>query len=183
MNMYTNGFMPAPGMVPNQYQQKKTINWLPAEDYALLQKGLSQFKLSVTKEELAKAGVTSTSLDASIVGNKVNYIIVNSGITEISAVSPQVKYLEINQPGTEIVWNVPTTTVYDGLIVLSDVNIKLGTKIIATVTYLGADMYVGGKFNKAAIAAEGTDPDYAATKWTGYYGNTSGNVASKYITY
>lgn len=54
MNMYTNGFMPAPGMVPNQYQQKKTINWLPAEDLALLQKGLSQFKLSVTKEELAK---------------------------------------------------------------------------------------------------------------------------------
>ena len=155
------------------------------EDNISVSAELSQgfISVTVTKEELAKAGVTSTSLDASIVGNKVNYIIVNSGITEISAVSPQVKYLEINQPGTEIVWNVPTTTVYDGLIVLSDVNIKLGTKIIATVTYLGADMYVGGKFNKAAIAAEGTDPDYAATKWTGYYGNTSGNVASKYITY
>lgn len=53
MNMYGNVFM-GPGMVPNQYQQKKTLNWLPAEDYALLQKGLSQFKLSVTKEELAK---------------------------------------------------------------------------------------------------------------------------------
>ena len=52
MNMYNN-FM-GQGMVPNQYQQPKTLNWLPAEDYALLQKGLSQFKLSITKEELAK---------------------------------------------------------------------------------------------------------------------------------
>ena len=52
MNMY-NGFM-GQGMVPNQYQQPKTLNWLSNEDYALLQKGLSQFKLSITKEELAK---------------------------------------------------------------------------------------------------------------------------------
>lgn len=51
--MYPNGYM-GQGMVPNQYQQPKTINWLSAEDYALLQKGLSQFKLSVTREELAK---------------------------------------------------------------------------------------------------------------------------------
>lgn len=58
MNM--NGMMPnfymGNGMVPNPnvYQQPKTLNWLPNEDYALLQKGLSQFSLSVTKEELAK---------------------------------------------------------------------------------------------------------------------------------
>ena len=78
---------------------------------------------------------------------------------------------------------MPTTTEYDGLIVLSDVNIKLGTKIVATVTYLGADMYVGGKFNQAALAAEGTDPAYAATNFNGYFGNTTGNVGSKYITY
>jgi len=148
---------------------------------AALDKGF--VSVTVTAKELAAAGVTSTSLDASIVGDKVNYIIVNSGITEIKAVSDQVKYLEINQPGTEIAWNVTKTTEYDGLMVLSDVNIKLGTKIIATVTYLGADMYVGGKFNKANIAAEGTDPAYTATKWSGYYGDTSGKVASKYITY
>lgn len=128
-------------------------------------------------------GEVSGALDASVVGSKVNYVIVKSGITEIKAVSAQVKYLEINQPGTELAWNVPTTTEYDGLIVLSDVNIKLGTKIVATVTYLGADMYVGGKFNQAALAAEGTDPAYAATNFSGYYGDTSGNVGSKYITY
>ena len=128
-------------------------------------------------------GEVTGALDASVVGSKVNYVIVNSGITEIKAVSAQVKYLEIYQPGTELAWNVPTTTEYDGLIVLSDVNIKLGTKIVATVTYLGADMYVGGKFNQAALAAEGTDPAYAATNFSGYYGNTAGNVGSKYITY
>jgi len=128
-------------------------------------------------------GEVTGALDASVVGNKVNYVIVKSGITEIKAVSAQVKYLEINQPGTEIAWNVPTTTEYDGLIVLSDVNIKLGTKIIATTTYLGADMYVGGKFNQAAIAAETPDPAYPATNFNGYYGNTTGNVATKYITY
>jgi hypothetical protein len=128
-------------------------------------------------------GEVSGALDASVVGSKVNYVIVNSGITEISAVSEQVKYLEINQPRTELAWNVPATTEYDGLIVLSDVNIKLNTKIVATVTYLGADMYVGGKFNQADLAAEAPDPAYAATNFNGYYGNTAGNVGSKYITY
>ena len=42
------------GMVPNQQQMPKTGNWLSSEKYQLLQKGLSQFKLSVTEEELAK---------------------------------------------------------------------------------------------------------------------------------
>jgi len=148
------------------------------EDNVSVSAALAQGFVSVTVD-----GEVSGALDASVVGSKVNYVIINSGITEISAVSAQVKYLEINQPGTEIAWNVPTTTVYDGLIVLSDVNIKLGTKIIATTTYLGADMYVGGKFNKAAIAAETPDPAYAATDWDGYYGDTTGNVATKYITY
>ena len=60
MNMYNN-FM-GQGMVPNQYQQPKTLNWLPAEDYALLQKGLSQFKLSITKEELVVALVLFVEL-------------------------------------------------------------------------------------------------------------------------
>jgi len=148
------------------------------EDNISVSAALAQGFVSVTVD-----GEVTGALDASVVGSKVNYVIVNSGITEIKAVSAQVKYLEINQPGTEIAWNVPNTTEYDGLIILSDVNIKLGTKIIATTTYLGADMYVGGKFNIAAIAAEGTDPAYGATNFSGYYGNTSGNVASKYITY
>ena len=148
------------------------------EDNVSVSAALAQGFVSVTVN-----GEVTGALDASVVGDKVNYIIINKGITEIKAVSEQVKYLEINQPGTEIVWNVPTTTVYEGLIVLSDVNIKLGTKIVATTTYIGADMYVGGKFNKAAIAAEGTDPAYAPTDWDGYYGNTTTNVATKYITY
>ena len=108
-------------------------------------------------------------LDASVVGNKVNYVIVNGGITQISAVSAQVDYLEINQPNTEIEWTVTATTNYAGLMVLSPVNIKLGTTINATVTYLGSDMYVGGTFN--------------TTDWDGYYGDTSDNVATKYITF
>ena len=60
--------------------------------------------------------------------------------------------------------------------VLSDVNIKLGTTVNVTggtanngATYLGADMYVGGMFT--------------TTTYNGYYGNTSGNEASMYITY
>lgn len=148
------------------------------EDNVSVSAALNTGFVSVTVD-----GEVTGALDASVVGNKVNYVIVNSGVTEIKAVSDQVKYLEINQPRTEIAWNVPTTTEYDGLIVLSDVNIKLGTKIVATVTYLGADMYVGGKFNQAALAAEGTDPAYAATNFNGYFGNTTGNVGSKYITY
>jgi hypothetical protein len=43
------------GMVPNQQQvAPKTGNWLSAEKRAILQKGISQFKLSVTDEEMAK---------------------------------------------------------------------------------------------------------------------------------
>lgn len=148
------------------------------EDNVSISAALAQGFVSVTVN-----GEVTGALDASVVGAKVNYVIINSGITEIQAVAAQVQYLEINQPGTELAWNVPTTTEYDGLIVLSDVNIKLGTKIVATVTYLGADMYVGGKFNQAALAAEGTDPAYAATNFNGYFGNTTGNVGSKYITY
>ena len=149
------------------------------EDNVSVSAALEQGFVSVTVN-----GEVTGALDASVVGSKVNYVIVNSGVTEIQAVSAQVKYLEINMTDkSEIAWNVPATTVYNGLIVLSPVNIKLGTKIIATTTYLGADMYVGGKFNKAAIAAEGTDPAYPATDWNGYYGATNGNVATKYITY
>ena len=50
---YAPNFM-GQGMVPNQQQMPKPGNWLTGDKYALLQKGLSQFKLSVTEEELAK---------------------------------------------------------------------------------------------------------------------------------
>lgn len=136
------------------------------EDNVSVSAKLAQGFVSVTVN-----GEVTGALDASVVGAKVNYVIVNSGITEIQAVAAQVQYLEINQPGTELAWNVPVATNYAGLIVLSDVNIKLNTNISATVTYLNADMYVGGTFNDAA------------TNWNGYYGNTLGNVGSKYITY
>ncbi len=139
--------------------------------------------VTVTKEELTKAGISSTDLDASIVGEKVNYIIVNSGIKTISAVSAQVKYLEINEPGTEIAWAVTTPTTYTGLIVKSPVNIKLGTTITATVTYLDGDMYVGGTFNNRILATPADPVNAPKTKWSGYYGDTSTNVATKYITY
>ncbi|MBQ9665356.1 MAG: hypothetical protein IJV33_02650 [Bacteroidaceae bacterium] len=131
--------------------------------------------VTVTAEELAKAGVTDGILNADVVGERVNYIIINSGIKTIANVSDQVKYLEINDPSkkepNEIVWSVSTATTYTGLIVLSDVNIKLNTEISADVTYLSknATMYVGGKFNKAA------------TNWAGYYGDTSGNVTTNYV--
>jgi hypothetical protein len=127
--------------------------------------------VTVTADDLKKAGITSDELDAGIVGVRVNYIIINSGIKTISRVSPQVQYVEINNADkSEIAWSVTDDTEYVGLMVLTDVNVKLNTKINVTrATYLGADMYVGGTFTTAA--------------WNGYYGNTLDNVASQYITY
>ena len=111
-------------------------------------------------------------LKATLVENSfVNYIIVNGGVEKISALPTKIKYVEINQPGTEMVWNLDAAASYDGLIVLSPVNIKLGQTISAEATYLGDEMYVGGNFNNTT------------TKWNAYYGNTSGNVATKYITF
>ena len=53
-NMYQQPYMNY-GMIPNQHQQApKTGNWLSAEKRAILQKGISQFKLSVTDEEMAR---------------------------------------------------------------------------------------------------------------------------------
>ena len=54
MNMYQNFYQ---GMVPPSYQQQKPVqqanNWLTPERKALLQKNVSQFKLSVTDEDMA----------------------------------------------------------------------------------------------------------------------------------
>jgi len=143
---------------------------------AALNKGF--VSVTVTAEELAAAGITSTSLDASVVGDKVNYIIVNSGITEISKVNANILYLEIaDEKGNEIAWNVSDPTEYDGLIVLSKVNIKQGTTInVKKGNYLGATMYVGGtfKFNGAAVTKN---------SFKSYYGDMSDNFATMYVTY
>ncbi len=136
------------------------------EDNISVSAALAEGFISVTVDGDAPSDV----LNASVVGSKVNYIIVKSGINTISDVSAQVEYLEINESGTEIAWAVTTPTTYAGLMVLSDVNIKLGTSLTVTdATYLGSDMYVGGTFT--------------TTSWSGYYGDTSANVATKYITY
>jgi hypothetical protein len=116
----------------------------------------------------------SSSLSFSAVGEFVNYLIVNGGINEIANLPTQIKYVEVDTD-KELAWNldpaISTIANYDGLIILSDVNIKLGTTVNANVTYLGAEMYVGGTFNKL-----GTD-------WDGYYGVTSTRVAEHYITF
>jgi hypothetical protein len=111
-------------------------------------------------------------LDVATVGTWVNYVIIKSGIEKIVSVSTQVKFIEFNAGNTEIAWDLtPTpTATYTGLMVLSPVNIKLGTTINVTgSTYLGKDMYVGGTFNNAG--------------WSGYFGDTSGNEGTMYVTY
>ena len=117
-------------------------------------------------------------LDVSTVGKYVNYVIINSGVEEITNVNNQVQYVEINDDNnTEIAWMPRFDTKgavipykYAGLAVLSDVNIKLNTTVTVTgSTYIAADMYVGGNFT------EGT--------YNGYFGNTTTNAATMVITY
>ena len=121
-----------------------------------------------------------TELNNTAVGEFVNYIIINGGIATITNLADKIKYVEINDKTKEIYWQLdpekPAPN-YTGLMVLSDVNITLGTQVTATTTYLDEDatMYVAGKYNKAAI---GTIP---ATQWNGYYGNTSDNVTTNYV--
>ena len=138
------------------------------EDNVSISAALTDGFVSVTVD-----GEVTGALNATVVGPRVNYVIVKSGVTSISNLpTPQVKYLEIDMTDkSEIAWSVTGVKNFDGLMVLSDVNIKLGTTVNAGVTYLGSDMYVGGTFN------------VGGTNFNGYYGNTSGNVSSKYITY
>ena len=134
------------------------------EDNVSISAALNQGFVSVTIDGEVTGTLTNTAL-----GTKVNYVIIKSGVTNIADLA-QVDYLEVNSPGTEIAWSVATPTAFDGLMVLSDVNIKLGTTVtVNKATYLGADMYVGGTFTNAGYA--------------GYYGDTSANEATKYITY
>lgn len=110
-------------------------------------------------------------LSATTVGERVNYIKIDGGIHTVADMpATQIKYVEFNSGTTEIDWAVTTAQTYDGMMVLSPVNVKLGTTItVSKATYLGANMYVGGTFNKGS--------------WSGYFGNTSANEATKYITF
>jgi hypothetical protein len=118
-------------------------------------------------------------LDVSTVGAYVNYLIIKSGVEQITNVNNQVQYVEVNdENNTEIAWmprfdkdsGLPIPYSYTGLIVFSDVNIKLNTIVnVSGSTYIASDMYVGGSF------AEGT--------YDGYFGNTTKNAETMYITY
>lgn len=110
-------------------------------------------------------------LSATTVGERVNYIKIDGGIHTVADMpATQIKYVEFNSGTTEIDWAVTTAQTYDGMMVLSPVNVKLGTTItVSKATYLGANMYVGGTFNKG--------------NWSGYFGDTSANEATKYITF
>jgi hypothetical protein len=142
------------------------------EDNISISAAANQGFVSVT---VTAEDVTSAKLNAGTVGKFVNYMIVNSGIDEIEDMPTQIKYVEIaDKDNREIAWNVTEPQTYTGLIVLSPVNIKLGTKITATVTYLGgekSEMYVGGTFNKAG------------TVWNGYYGGATTDPDTKYVTF
>jgi hypothetical protein len=140
------------------------------EDNISINAALAQGFVSLTVDDDFKSA--TLDLGTSTIGNKVNYLKVNSSsVKQISTFNPQIKYLEI-EAANEIAWNVTSGAFnFTGLMVLSDVNIKLGSNVSATVTYLGADMYVGGTFNKAT------------TNWDGYFGDTSDNVATQYITF
>ena len=117
-------------------------------------------------------GEVTGALDASELGTKVNYLIVNAGPTSIANVAGQVKYLEVDMKNkSELAWS--TNQTFEGLVVLSPVNIKLGSTITVNgtgSTYLGAKMYVGGTFTNTG-------------GWSGYYGNTTSKVPTYYITY
>ena len=58
--------------------------------------------VTITKDDAPADGI----LNADVVGSKVNYINITGGVTTIAKVSDQVKYVEINQPGTEIAWSL-----------------------------------------------------------------------------
>lgn len=158
------------------------------EDNVSISAALNQGFVSVTVE-----GEVTGALNAAQLGDKVNYLIIKSGPTAISNVAAQVAYLEVDMgKNNEIAWNVTgAPQVFDGLMILSPVNIKLNTTIqVNKATYLKEDMYVGGLFQYektpgAADYYKVDDATYPAPNafWDGYYGNTHDKVATKYVTY
>ena len=140
-----------------------------SEDNISVSASLAQGFISLTVDDTFTD--ESLSLATGTIGNKVNYLKVNSKhVKEITGVVNQIDYLEVQAPN-EVAWNVSGTAyTFVGLMVLSDVNIKLGTTVnVSDATYLGADMYVGGNFTWGS--------------WSGYFGDTSTKVPTKYITY
>ena len=134
--------------------------------------------VSVTVSTELNSAPANGKLSLSSVGANVNYCIIKSGVTEINAVSSQIKYLEFDAGTTEIAWNLggtsssPKTAAYDGLIVNSPINIKLWTNVtVAKATYINAKMYVGGTFTNGTA------------NYNGYYGDTTDNATTMYITY
>ena len=137
------------------------------EDNISVTAALNQGFIAVTVN-----GEVTGALDATQLGTKVNYLIVKDGPTSIADVASQVDYLEIDMTDdSELAWS--TNQTFEGLVVLSPVNIKLGSTITVNgtgATYLGAKMYVGGTFTNTG-------------GWSGYYGNTTTKVPTYYITY
>ena len=146
------------------------------EDNISISAALAQGFVSVT---VASNDAPDTDeLSLTVVGDKVNYVIIQGGITSVTEMTNKIKYIEFDDENdTEIAWQPgtagePKEAIYDGLIVLSPINIKLYTTVtVNKATYLGAKMYVGGTFNNGA------------SLWNGYYGNTTANEPTMYITY
>ena len=175
---YTSAFNPATSGAGNKMGRINLPYSNKDEDNVSISAGAAATGfVSLTVSTEGGSAPTDGKLDLSSVGYYVNYCIINSGVTEISKVDNQIKYLEFNAGTTEIAWNLGgkpgdiKTATYEGLIVLSPVNIKLWTAItVNSGTYLAAKMYVGGGFTNTG--------GYSA-----YYGNTATNEATMYITY
>lgn len=175
---YTSAFNPATSGAGNKMGRINLPYSNKDEDNVSISAGAAATGfVSLTVSTEGGSAPTDGKLDLSSVGYYVNYCIINSGVTEISKVDNQIKYLEFNAGTTEIAWNLggtPSSTktaTYEGLIVLSPVNIKLWTAItVNSGTYLAAKMYVGGGFTNTG--------GYSA-----YYGKTASNEATMYITY
>ena len=128
-------------------------------------------------------------LNATAVGTNVNYVIINSGIKEITDVSDKVKYIEFNdKDNTEITWKprynektgakIPYE--YDGLVVFSPVNIELNAIVkVSQSVYIAASMYVSGDFKKGDTTVTSSTEEF----WTGYFGDTEDNADTMYKTF
>lgn len=189
---FANAF--ATGEEPNKMGRINLPYSNKNEDNISINAALLQGFVSVTVNATEGNNPGTGILNEDAVGDKVNYIIINGAITSIEKLpADQIKYVEINDPTklspNEIAWNLtddPETAgvdeskaTYEGLIVLSDVNIKLHTTINVTkACYLGADMYVGGIFSNGQEGEQAGLPS-----WNGYFGNTTANFATKYVTY
>ena len=145
------------------------------EDNISISAGLAEGFVSVTVSTTDGAP-SGGSLNASSVGEKVNYVIINSGVTTVTEMSNKIQFIEFNDDSKkEIAWQAgtkasPKTATYQGLMIFSPVNIKLYTNVVVTrSTYLAAKVYAGGGFTPV--------------NYSGYFGNTASNEASMVITY